>query len=120
MTEATFRRNEDIEDALLAYISSALVEAQNTLTVKYPNSPWTTSLQLYSDTIEQRLLVIFREARELSYSIQHDFFSHRLVVTLASDPTVGGTGTRAFGLVRHLGDSEAYTVLLTAEAITVE
>ena len=104
----------------MTFISTSILEAQKTLTVKYPNSPRTNSLQFFGVNVEKTLLDIFKQARKISYSIQHDFFSHRLVVTLASDPTVGGCGTRAFGLVRHLGDSEACTVLLTAEAIKVE
>jgi hypothetical protein len=115
--EAIFKTNDCIESNIYAHISSSLNELENTLLITFPEATRTTTKYFHfsGDEIQQGLTDIFKQARGLSYAIQHDFEYCRLVVTNASNGT-DGYGTYAFGLDKFSDRDEQ--VLLKAEMIT--
>lgn len=66
---------------------------------------------------QQLLLDIIRQARQLSFTIQHDIISCQLLVTVRQPSSDGDVlGTNAFGLHRITGSES--TVLVKTEIIT--
>src|SRR5882762_2401213 len=97
-----------------AQLSTSITELENTLKAAFPDSKRTSSVYFIGYNEHLQLLEIVRQARDLSFKLQHGFVSCRLFVTAAPAPKATGNvfGTSAFGLDRVLGTER--TVLLDA------
>lgn len=108
-----FRTNDCLEAKILNLFSSSLIVAENTLIFAYPELTTTERVEPCSTEIIQRSMDILRQARELSYGIQHDVISCRLVVTRTSDiAEIYGV----FGLGLDKFTAEGHERLLDAES----
>lgn len=117
--EAIFKMNDGIESLFNAQLVPSIAKLENALTTAFPDSMLTRNIYFIGHDEHLLLLDIVKQARDLSFKLQHGFVSCRLIVTVApgSKPTYDGIGTYAFGLDRLSGTR---TVLLEAKAITVD
>ena len=99
--EAVFALNDSIEPKFFTVISSSFNKAECTLLAAYPDLKRADSVNSYRDEVKRRLWDLLRQARELSYAIQHDVFkfSGYLVVTnLITSDFAEGNEMNGFGL----------------------
>lgn len=117
--EAVFRMNDGIESLFNAQLVTSITKFENTLTVAFPDSVLTNNNYFIGHEEHLQLLDIVRQARGLSFKLQHCIVSCRLVVTVGPgfDTTYNGPGTYAFGLERLSGTER--TVLLEAKVFSL-
>jgi hypothetical protein len=78
--DAFFKMNDGIEDMLNNQIQTSVIELDNTLMIAYPRSKKTSLSCLLDSEGQQHLAEIYKQARSLSYVIQHDYISCRGIV----------------------------------------
>jgi hypothetical protein len=110
--------NTGIEAKLNDQILRSVTELDNTLMLAYPRSKNTNVLYLLGCDGQRYLADIFKQARSISYIIQHDFVSGRLIVTKVSNARNVGVGNYGLGLYKHTQISDH--VLLQAEEVPDE
>ena len=120
VVEATFGLNEGIESHFNVELTTSITLLENTLKVAFPNSK-TFEVGYFIGYDEHLQLVrIVKNARQLSYDLQHGFVTCRLYATItpARTPKKVISGTYAFGLQRVSGTERVE--LLEARALLKE
>jgi hypothetical protein len=109
--DAVFKMNNDIESILDAQLKYFITELENTLHAAFPRRIGSLCFIGHDEQLE--LSEVVRQARDLSFNIQHGIVNCRLFVTAAPENSFG---TYAFGLDRLSGSER--TVLLKVKEIT--
>jgi hypothetical protein len=105
--DAVFGMNRELESQLNHDMFSQLVHILNDL-YQSPNTDSASISEAIVREEEQSLLDIARQARAVSFSIQHDITSCRLMVSAASAKEFDVLGTYAFGLERIIGSEHIF------------
>jgi hypothetical protein len=106
--DAVFQMNDGIEAVFNEQLVSTIGKLENSLRAAFPDYMLTRNINFIGE-IEHQLVNIVKQARELSFELQH-YVSGRFIVTLHRSNN--GLSTCAFGLEGPSG-----RVLLEAKAI---